>query len=387
MRVCVIYDCLTPYTIGGAEWWYRKLAERLSSEGHDVTYLTRVQWDRHVEPRVPAGVRVVALPPRMGLYTRQGRRRVDQALVFGAGTLWHLLRHGARYDVVHTASFPYFSLIAAGIARRVHRYRLVVDWHEFWSRAYWREYLGGIGGRVGWLVQALCLRLPQRAFSRSELYARRLREEHLNGPVTVVEGAYEGDGEVHLAPGARPDVVVFAGRHIPEKRAGTIVPAVAVARQRVPGLRAVIFGDGPERPAILEAVAEAGIQEAVDVPGFVERERIDRCLEASLAMILPSSREGLGMVVVEAASRGTPSIVVAGPDNASSELVEDGINGVIAPSASAEDLGAAIVRVREGGEDLRQSTAEWFRANANRLSLGRSLDRVAASYREGSART
>ena len=219
-------------------------------------------------------------------------------------------------------------------------------------------------------MQALCLRLPQRAFSRSELYARRLREEHLNGTVTVVEGAYEGDGEVHLAPGARPDVVVFAGRHIPEKRAGTIVPAV-VARQRLPSLRAVIFGDGPERPAILEAVAEAGIQEAVDVPGFVERERIDRCLEASLAMILPSSREGLGMVVVEAASRGTPSIVVAGPDNASSELVEDGTNGVIAPSASAEDLAAAIVRVREGGEDLGQSTPSGSRQR-NRLSLGRS---------------
>ena len=316
-----------------------------------------------------------------GALHEQGRRRVVQALVFGAGTLWHLLRHGARYDVVHTASFPYFSLIAAGIARRFHRYQLVVDWHELWSRAYWREYLGGIGGRVGWLVQALCLRLPQRAFSRSELYARRLREEHLNGTVTVVEGAYDGDGEVRVAPGARPDVVVFAGRHIPEKRAGTIVPAVALARQRLPSLRAVIFGDGPERPAILAAIAEAGIQEAVDVPGFVERERIDRCLGASLAMILPSSREGLGMVVVEAASRGTPSIVVAGPDNASSELVEDGTNGVIAPSASAEDLAAAIVRVREGGEDMRQSTAEWFRANANRLSLSRSLDRVAASYR------
>jgi len=386
MRICVVYDCLTPYTIGGAEWWYRKLAERLVSEGHDVTYLTRVQWARGVKPQVP-GVRVVALPPRMGLYTHKGRRRVDQAVVFGAGVLWHLLRHGARYDVVHTASFPYFSLIAAGVARRVHRFGLVVDWHEFWSRAYWREYLGGVGGRVGWLVQALCLRVPQRAFSRSELYAGRLRDAHVNGAVTVVEGAYEGEGGVDAVPGARPDVVVFAGRHIPEKRAVAIVPAIALARQRIPCMRAMIFGDGPERPAILEAVAAAGMHEIVDVPGFVGRERIDRCLGASLAMILPSSREGLGMVVVEAASRGTPSIVVAGPDNASSQLVEDGINGVIAPSASAEDLAAAIMRVREGGQELRQTTVEWFRANADRLSLGRSLDRVAASYRMDRARS
>jgi glycosyltransferase involved in cell wall biosynthesis len=380
----VIYDCLFPYTIGGAEWWYRKLSERLAADGHDVTYLTRAQWDRGVQPGLE-GVRVVALPPRMGLYTKGGRRRIDQALIFGAGTLWHLLRHGARYDVVHTASFPYFSLLAAGVGRRVHRYGLVVDWHELWSREYWREYLGVAAGRVGWWVQGLCLRVAQRAFSRSHLYARRLREARVNGPVTVVEGAYEGDEAVHGAPGGPRHVVVFAGRHIPEKRAGAIAPAVALARRHIPDLRAEIFGDGPDRPAVLEAVARAGMQDAVDVPGFVERERIETGMATSLAMILPSRREGLGMVVIEAAARGTPSIVVADPDNASTDLVDDGVNGVIVPSASAEDLAAAIVRVHRGGEAMRRSTAEWFRANVDRLSLRHSLDEVARSYRELSA--
>ena len=69
--------------------------------------------------------------------------------MFGAGVLWHLLRHGRRYDVVHTASFPYFSLLAAALVRPLRRFRLVVDWHEVWSRDYWREYLGPVGGRIG----------------------------------------------------------------------------------------------------------------------------------------------------------------------------------------------------------------------------------------------
>ena len=30
MRVCIVYDCLFPYTVGGAERWYRNLAERLA---------------------------------------------------------------------------------------------------------------------------------------------------------------------------------------------------------------------------------------------------------------------------------------------------------------------------------------------------------------------
>ena len=62
----------------------------------------------------------------------------------------------------------------------------------------------------------------------------------------------------------------------------------------------------------------------------------------AMCMVLPSRREGYGLVVIEAAARGTPSVVVEGPDNAAVELIEEGVNGVVAASASAEDLAAAI---------------------------------------------
>src|SRR5437764_10538909 len=106
MRVCVIYDCLFPHTVGGAERWYANLAERLSRDGHEVTYLTLRQWQRGERPQIDERVRVVAAGPRMSLYTG-GRRRILPPLVFGLGVPWHLLRHGRSYDVVHTASFPY----------------------------------------------------------------------------------------------------------------------------------------------------------------------------------------------------------------------------------------------------------------------------------------
>jgi glycosyltransferase involved in cell wall biosynthesis len=86
------------------------------------------------------------------------------------------------------------------------------------------------------------------------------------------------------------------------------------------------------------------------------------------------------MVVVESAAQGTPSIVVRAPDNAAVELVEDGVNGVIAESAEPEALAAAIERVHAAGDALRASTCEWFARNAERLSLESSLARVAAVY-------
>jgi glycosyltransferase involved in cell wall biosynthesis len=380
MRICLVYDCLFPCTVGGAERWYRNLAERLAQDGHEVTYLTLRQWEHGEEPQID-GVRVVAVGPKLALYTAEGRRKIVPPLVFGLGVLCHLLRNGRRYQVIHTCSFPYFSLLAAAAARPLGRYGLVVDWHEVWSRAYWREYLGGVGGAVGYAVQLLCARLPQRAFCFSRLHARRLRAEGLRGEPTVLEGEYAGTLDTPTAHPAEP-LVVFAGRLIPEKQAPLAVAAFALAARRLAGstLRGEFYGDGPEREALERAIEQHGVGEIASAPGFVDASRIDEALTNAMCMLSTSRREGYGMVVIEAAARATPSVVVAGEDNAAVELVQEGVNGLVAPTADPEAIAAAIVRVHEAGMAMRESTAKWFEQNAQRLSLESSLRTVLASY-------
>jgi glycosyltransferase involved in cell wall biosynthesis len=379
MRICLVYDCLYPHTVGGAERWYRDLAERFVADGHEVTYLTLRQWKRGGRAQIDPRVRVVTAGPQMALYTSDGRRRIVPPLVFGLGVLVHLLRHGRRYDVVHTCAFPYFSLLAAAAVRPVIGFDLVVDWFEVWSRAYWREYLGGIGGRVGELVQRLCALLPQRAFCFSELHAARLRSEGLRGPVTVLRGLYQG-GTQPTAPGAAEPVVLFAGRLIPEKRVTLAVAAMALAAKRIPGLTGEFLGDGPERAALDGAIAAHGLRGVVTARGFTETGIVDAEMRRAMCMLLTSRREGYGLVVVESAARGTPSVVVAGEDNAATELIEEGVNGVIAPRADPESVAEAIVRIHEAGTAMRESTASWFAANAESLSLESSLRKVLEIY-------
>jgi glycosyltransferase involved in cell wall biosynthesis len=380
VRICIAYDCLFPWTVGGAERWYRNLAERLAQDGHEVTYITRRQWPADAPPRLP-GVRVVAISRAEPLYGPDGNRTIGEPLRYGWGTLGHLLRHGRDYDVVHMASFPYFSVLAAAAARRRGGYRLVVDWHELWSASYWHDYLGGAKGAIGHAIQRACARVPHRAFCFSRLHRDRLLAEGFRGEVTVLEGEYAGD-LTPPQPNESAAVAVFAGRHIAEKRAAALVPAVMLARAVVPELRGIVFGDGPKRGDVLAAIERHAAAGIVDAPGFVDGAQIDAALRDALCMVLPSSREGYGMVVVEAAARGTPSVVVAGEDNAAVELVEEGVNGTVAASASAGDLAAAIVRVHDGGAALRASTCAWFADNAGRLSLDGSLDAVAAAYSE-----
>ena len=227
--------------------------------------------------------------------------------MFGIGLLAHLLRHGRRYEVVHTCSFPYFSLLAAAAVRPLARYGLVVDWFEVWSPAYWREYLGGAAGRVGLLVQRLCARVPQRAFCFSELHAARLREEGLHGEVTVLRGLY---AEQHEPPSPRPadPLVLFAGRLIREKRPPWALPRWLGRRARSRGCGASSSATARSARRSTRRSPSRACEEIVSAPGFADADTVDREMRRALCVLLPSRREGYGMVVVEAAARGTPSV-------------------------------------------------------------------------------
>jgi glycosyltransferase involved in cell wall biosynthesis len=131
---------------------------------------------------------------------------------------------------------------------------------------------------------------------------------------------------------------------------------------------------------VLAAIAEHGLQDVVTAPGFVAGDEVDSSLARALCLLHPSQREGYGLVVVESAAAGVPSVLAAGPDNAATELIEEGVNGFVAASAAPSELADAIVRVHEAGPALRASTAAWFEAHAHELSVESSLDRVVEAY-------
>jgi glycosyltransferase involved in cell wall biosynthesis len=377
MRVCLIYDCHWPTTRGGAERWYDELASALAAAGHDVTFLTRRQWPPAEQPPTPYAMRGVGFS--QGLYTASGRRRIVPPVAFGLAVGRHLRRHGRDYDVVHTAAFPYFPLLAASAARRRGGFRLIVDWEEVWPPEYWRSYLGRVGGAAGAWVQRRCARAEHTAFTFSRLHAGRLRD--IGVTAKVLRGRRAGLAPAMSSPPpAAGDRVVFVGRHVPVKNVIAVAPAVARARRSIPGLEAEVFGDGPQRARVLRDITALGLDGAVTAPGFVPDARLEAALGGALCLVAPSSREGYGLVVVEAASRGLPVVLVTGPDNAATELLEPGINGVLAASAAPDDLAAAIVAVRDAGTALRQSTAAWFAHSREGLVIEASLPAILAAY-------
>jgi glycosyltransferase involved in cell wall biosynthesis len=162
----------------------------------------------------------------------------------------------------------------------------------------------------------------------------------------------------------------------------TAVPAaIAAARERLPELRGLILGDGPDFEATRALIRELGLEGEVELAGRVDHAELMRRIAAASCLLHPSEREGYGMVVVEAVSLGTPAIVVRGSENAATELVDDGINGFVVESADARTMADAIVRAVEGGPALRASAFDWYRDRRDLLSIEKSLAEVESSYR------
>lgn len=381
VRVAIAYDCLFPWTIGGAERWYRALAEGLAAAGAHVTYVTRLQWD---EPPRLDGIEVVAVRGPRELYHPDGRRRADQPIRYGAGLLLWLLRNRGSFDVLHLANFPYFALLAARAALAGSARPVFVDWFEVWPAAYWKRYGGPVVGRVGYLIQQLCIRLTPRAQVFWSHTADRLVSHGFPGRPVVLPGLMptaQAPAQASAQVSGQAPTVFFSGRHISDKGVHLLPEALRIAREQVPDLRMVIAGEGVETPAVRAAVRGFRLDDAVDFVGKLTDTELFAFVSGAACVAVPSVREGYGLAVVEANAHGTPAVVTDGPENAAVGHIVDGRNGYVVP-ATATGLAEGIVRAVQAGAPLRQTTAEEFSRMSVENSMQRSVERVISLYCE-----
>jgi glycosyltransferase involved in cell wall biosynthesis len=255
-----------------------------------------------------------------------------------------------------------------------------VNWLEIWTKDYWRRYAGTTVGTIGWMVQQACVVMPHAAYCFSRMHAQRLVDAGYSGTPVILPGLYAGPVEPTPANDVDPQLVVYAGRHVQEKRVDQLVRGFARAHERNSSLRLELYGDGPVRPYVEELARSLRLDSSMVLHGRRPEEEVAETIARAACLATASEREGYGLVVVEAAAHGTPSVVVAGPENAATELVRDGVNGVVAPDASPESLADAMARVIAAGPALRDSTAEWFAENAAELTIDGSLELVVDGY-------
>ncbi len=193
----------------------------------------------------------------------------------------------------------------------------------------------------------------------------------------IVHYGIDPNGAARPYTGAEPRLLCV-GRLIPIKGHIVLLRAFAEARGRLRGLRLDIAGRGPLEPALRALAKELDIDDAVHFLGHVAP--VQRAIERSAIVVVPSMGEGFGMVALEAMERARP--VIAADIGGLGELVEDGVTGVLVPPGEAGPLARAIEELGGNLDRAAQMGEAGRRRALDRFLQQRCTDRTELLYRE-----
>lgn len=346
-KIAFVYDAIFPYVKGGAEKRFFEVGRSLAEEGHAVHFYGMKSWEG---PDVieSEGMTLHGIMKSEPLYTEKGRRSIGEALRFGLAAF--KLRKES-FDVIDCCGFPYFSIFSLRLITWIKRKPLYCTWHEVWGREYWREYLGK-AGFIGYLIEIMASRLPDTIISVSKSTTDALADKlGRRQKVVTIPNGIDLEKIAKIGAGSGSSDVIFVGRLLGYKNVDKLIEAVALLEKKLPSISLSIIGDGPEKIKLEKLTDDLGLGENVEFPGFMDENKLFSYMKSSKILVLPSSREGFGMVVLEANACGLPVLTVNEPQNAAQHLIREGINGVIT-EVSAEGIAKGISELLESRDTL-----------------------------------
>jgi glycosyltransferase involved in cell wall biosynthesis len=337
---------------GGSERQFATLASALKPEHLQV----RLGCLRRIGPFAERLEEIVEFPPGGSLFKLPAQRaRLD------------LARYLRANRVVIAHSFDFYSNLMMIPSARLARVPIVVG-----SQRQLGDLLSSFRNRV----QHALFRWCDRVVCNSQAAAARLRQAGIGtNRLVVIPNALPGAAFAAVAPalpvtgGMR--VVMIARMNDPGKRHDIFLQAAARLAAKHPKLEFMLVGDGPLRPGLEAMVGKLGLRERVIFMG--ERHDIPAVLAASEISVLPSISESLSNSIMESMAAGVP--VVACRAGGNDELIRDGENGFLVPTADAEALAERIDTLVQQPE-LRKSLGVTARQDARRFSV----ERVCGKY-------
>ena len=171
----------------------------------------------------------------------------------------------------------------------------------------------------------------------------------------------------------REPLVLAWGRVQYEKGFQVLASAIALLRQRVPGIHCVIAGRGSYLPDLQSHIDLEGVSDIVQLAGFVPDTDLRTLLHRAGCAVIPSLYEPFGIVALEAMAAGAPTIVAR--TGGLAEILDGTGAGLLFEPGSAEELASAIEKVLTDPAAASALTS----ASADLLGKHYSWDAIAVS--------
>jgi glycosyltransferase involved in cell wall biosynthesis len=282
-------------------------------------------------------------------------RNLDRAVGRYAQYPVATLRERKRFSAYHVVDHSYAHLALCLPVGRIGIYCHDVD--AF--RASFRPRQGAADWR--WSLAWLLRKGMERAsvvFYSTDAVRRDLEREKIAPRARLVKAPY-GVAPEFLTSRTEPrerDLLLHVGSLIPRKNPAFLLEILAEVRKRRPGVRLLQIG-GEWAPAERAAIAELGLEGAIEQRRGLSREELARCYRRAGVVLQPSLAEGFGIPVAEALASGAPVVASDIPT-----LREVGQHAAIfCPLDSVEPWVDAVERALDDGESDVAARVAWGR--------------------------
>lgn len=323
MKIAFIYDTAFPWVTGGAERRIYEIGSRLAKRGHDVHIFSLGYWmnDEQFKDKKVINYENMtyhSVGEAKELYTQDNKRSIKEALYFSRKILSNA--DFSDFDIVDCQGFPYFSCYSSKIKTLHKKAKLVITLHEVWND-YWYEYMGK-KGFFGKIVEKGIFHLTNNVICVSKLTKDNLLENHKPKNIEIIANGVNIRQITYLNPSDNFCDVMYAGRLIPEKHVELLINAMRYVVEKHPYAKCYIVGEGPSRFKLGQLTNAYGLENNITFMDFLDnQEDLYSLMKSSSVFVLPSEREGFGIVLIEANACGLPVITVNNPMNAAKDLI------------------------------------------------------------------
>lgn len=326
MKIALVYDAIYPYKKGGAERRFYEIGKRLCEKEHEVHLYGMKFWDGEANIR-ENGMYLHGICDAKELYTKRGKRSIFEAIYFGFYS-FKLLREDI--DIIDCCAFPYFSLFSCKLISIIKKIPLYSTWHEVWGKNYWNQYLGW-KGFFGYFIEKLAITMPTEVISVSQHTTSRLKNElSLKKTIYTIPNGIDTNLISKIKSKREKSDIIYAGRLLQNKNINVVIRSIKLIKREMPRIKCLVIGDGPEKNTLEALTHKLNLEKNINFLGFLENQNdVYALMKSSKVFVLPSTREGFGIVVIEANACGIPVITINHKNNAAKQLVENGKNGYV----------------------------------------------------------
>lgn len=177
-----------------------------------------------------------------------------------------------------------------------------------------------------------------------------------------------------------PCDLLFVGTPSTRKRVESLPFILAAVRRRRPAATLRIVGfDAAQAPALVAHATSLGLRDAIRFEGRKRSEDLAPYYRAAGVLLVPSSYEGLPMVILEAFREGLPCVATAVSGHP--EVIADGVNGRLVPLDDVDAMAEAALEILAAPSDVRAAMGDAARRTVDqRFGAERQLREYLALY-------